>query len=67
MVTKTINYKKTLLVVGKDKLKSLRFKKVTNEHLIIVIKRNVLITLYFVKDLYPYLKSLRKKTNVLTF
>lgn len=58
---------KTLLVIGKSDLKKFGLKSASNLHLVLVIKRNILITLYYVKDLYPYLKTLPKNTRVLTF
>lgn len=48
---------KTLLIVSNNLLKGLGCKSMSNENLIIVIKRNVLITLFKVNDLYQYLSS----------
>jgi len=48
---------KTLLIVSNTLLKRLGYKSMSNENLIIVIKRNALITIFKVTDLYMYLSS----------
>ena len=57
--------KKTLLVFNKEKLRSAGHKVSGNVHLIIVVKKNKLITLFEVPDLYAFLKVNVSKASLL--
>jgi hypothetical protein len=48
---------KTLLIFGKSKLRAVGHKVKGSTHLVIVVKNNVLITLFEVPDLFGYLKA----------
>ena len=50
---------KTFVVVGNKLLKKFGLKVSGRTNLIIVVKKNILITLFMVEDLYSYLKSNR--------
>ncbi len=54
---------KVLAVFGKEKLKMAGIKLDNKSHLVIVIKENVLVTLFDVPDLFQYMKSSIRKTN----
>ena len=62
---KEIPNKKSLLIVSNELLKKIgaKIKKKTN--LIIVSKGKALITLFYVDDLYKYLKSQKGKINTI--
>lgn len=62
-----VSKEKTILIVGKSFRKKLGLKKLSNNHLIVVIKKNLLITAFYENNLYAYLKTLPRRTNVLTF
>ena len=64
-VLKEIPNKKSLLIVSNELLKKIgaKIKKKTN--LIIVSKGKALITLFYVDDLYKYLKSQKGKLNTI--
>ena len=53
------NSSKTFVVVGNKLLKKFGLKVSGRTNLIIVVKKNILITLFMVEDLYSYLKSNR--------
>jgi len=52
---------KTILVIGNSTLKKNGEKVKPKSNLIIILKNNKLITLYYVTDLYDYLKSVSKR------
>jgi hypothetical protein len=58
---------KTLLIFGKEKLKNAGHKTTGNIHLVIVAKKNTLITLFEVPDLFGFLKSNVKKNLSIIF
>ena len=55
--------KKTLLIIGSNILKKYGEKVSNKKVLIIVLKKGVLITLFYVDDIYNYLKSISGKEN----
>ncbi len=57
--------KKTMIIVGSEKLKQIGLKLKRKTNLIIIQKGKSLITLFMVDDLYEYLKSLKKTINVI--
>jgi len=52
--------KKTMLIVGSKVLKEVGCRFRANENMIIIVRSNLLITFFVVKDLYKYLKTLHK-------
>jgi hypothetical protein len=56
---------KTVLVFGSEKLRKLGYKFAKKSHLVIVMKSNVLITLFEVSDLYNYLKSISSNCSTI--
>lgn len=65
-IMKRVAYQKgeRLLVIGTEFLKKVKGCQSQNVNLIIKIKNNVLITLFEVKDLFYYLKSVKRKEIV---
>jgi hypothetical protein len=55
---------KSRIIVGKEKLKELGLKT-KDECLILIAKGHLLITTFFVDNLYNYLKSKREKINTI--
>jgi len=53
--------KKILFIVGNRMLRKYKCAKTSKENLVIVLKNNVLVTLFLVDDLYQYLKTQRNK------
>lgn len=66
-VTSKLNILKTksTIIVSARFLKSLKLQISKNSHLIIVSKEKSLLTLFFVNDLYAYLKSLKGNINTI--
>lgn len=58
--------KKTLFIAGKTLLKKLGLTKHNPSYLVIVAKSKTLITLFFVNDLFAYLKSVKGRFDVIT-
>lgn len=56
---------KTLLVYGSDKLRKLGYKFAKKSHLVVIMKSNVLVTLFEVPNLYNYLKSIPNNYSTL--
>ena len=54
---------KTTIITSPDFLKSLNRKILKKSHLIIVAKGKSLLTIFFVNDLYAYLKSRKGNIN----
>lgn len=52
--------RKTILIISSKVLKEVGCCLRANENMIIIIKSNLLITFFVVKDLYEYLKSVPK-------
>lgn len=55
--------KKSLIIIGSENFKKYGLGKSKNRNLIIIQKGKALLTLFFVKDLYNYLKSQSRKLN----
>lgn len=58
---------KTTIIASSKFLKSLKLQFSKTTYLIIVAKDKSLLTLFFVDDLYLYLKSLKGKINPIIF
>ena len=56
---------KTRLVYGSDKLRKLGYKFAKKSHLVVIMKSNVLVTLFEVPDLYSYLKSIQDNCSTI--
>jgi hypothetical protein len=52
--------KKIMLIIGNKVLKEADCRFRANENMIIIVRSNLLITFFVVKDLYKYLKSTYK-------
>ena len=57
--------KKSVIIASTDLLKKAGIAVKNTTNLIVISKGKVLITLFFVDDLYNYLKSLRGKLNTI--
>ncbi len=68
-ITKLINsdelQNKSIVLVGKERLKKLGIKTNKSALVIIVRKKSVLITTFFVENIYEYLKSQKEKMQTI--